>query len=88
MIIFMGRTLPELLFAASFLAVSALFFEAPFKGLFLSLIAGYLLPLYRRKLPKGWLIHKAWALGLDTKKRERATQKLFSFRKAYEVRGP
>jgi hypothetical protein len=87
-IIFMGRTLVEILAAASIFILFTLILEAPLQGLLVGLLAGIFLPLYRTKLPRGWLIHKAWALGINSKKTERATRKLFSLRKNYEVRGP
>jgi len=86
-IIFLGRTLNELLLSAGIFVISGVFMEAPLFGAIGALVVGWIVPAYRMHFSRGYAVHLAWALGVH-RPRGLACGRIFSPTKPTSRFGP
>lgn len=81
-VVLLGRTFSELV-TSVVVFVAFAYFEEAWLGLVLAALTGGVLPMYRRRYVRGYLLHLGWALGLWF-----TEVKMFTPRRGVKVMGP
>lgn len=86
-ILFLGRTLMELVLPGAIFVLSAAIIDMPVEGFLCAMVLFVVLPAFRRRFPRGIIPHFLWSSGLHCPKQLQCGH-VFSVRRSLSVFGP